>query len=101
MRMTDIKGRTKFNRVTQDPEAGVQQTNGGQFSGIQVLARHLPEGDFVAEIGFMKRHEMGMNIPVVRIGFVHSAKHAASKSVMIIQPVNGQGQPHSINRVRV
>src|SRR5207237_1531444 len=101
MRVTDIKGRTKFNRVTKDPEAGVQQTNGCQFSGIKVLTRHLPERDSVAEIGFVKGHEMGMNIPAVRVGFMHSAKHAASKSVMIIQSVNGQRQPHSINRVRV
>lgn len=75
--MTDGKRRAKLNRVADHFESSVEQVNCRCLAGIEVLPARFPESDLLAEISFVKRHEVGMNVPSVSIRLVESAENAA------------------------
>ena len=69
VRMTDRKHGTKFKGITDHAKSRLQQTNRSGFARVQVLSAHFPQCDVSAEISFVKRHKVWMNVPFMSIRF--------------------------------
>ena len=87
VRMTHRKTLAVFQRITDHSAPRIQKMNCGCFAGIQILAAYFLQGNLFAEIHFVERHEVRVNVPFVRIALVHPMKDRASQTMMGVEPV--------------
>src|SRR3954447_3181223 len=100
--MSNRKPFTKLQRVSDYAATGVQEFNGRRLTCIQIFAAKFSQSDpLLHEIRFMERHEVWMDVPTMRVGLVLPAKNRAGETMMRIELVGGETQPHWVDRMRI
>ena len=100
MRMADGKALAENERIADHAETRIQHAERRFFAGVEVPA-HLPQDDVLVEIRPLEGHEMGMNIPAVRIAFVPAMEDSARKSIMFVQAIDRKFEPFPLHRMGV
>ncbi len=97
MRMSHRKLFAEFERITDDRAPGIKQAYRSRFAGIEIRSLNFPKRETVRNVGLMKSHEMRMNVPAMRIVFVHSPESGSGKAVIFVQLVDRQFKPAWLN----
>lgn len=78
-----------FHRITDYSAPRIQETNRGSFASVQILPTHFLQYHLFSEIRFVKRHEVRVNVPSVRVVLVHPMKDRAGQPMVSIESIHG------------